>query len=208
MLLGVAPVLLFGPWMPRWAVFAALVAVPLLWLVRWLVHGSPVCASPLNLPVLILLLMVPVGVWAAASKSLSLPHLYRIILGVALLSAATGTLTSARRLRLMAALLAVAVPALALFALLGTQLSASKLPVLSDLYESIPPTVRPFWRPTGLGPNSVAGPWQCCCRSRLVSPWATSTGGCGSPACWPASLRGLCFCSPSRAARCEGSSVW
>ncbi len=156
-LLGVAPVLLFEPWMPRWAVFAALIAVPLLWLVRLLGHGSPVRVSPLNLPVLILLLTAPIGVWAATSKSQSLSHLYRIILGVALLYAATGTLSTARRLRSMVALLAVAVPALAVFALLGTQLSASKLPMLSSLYESILPTLRPFWRPAGLGPNSVAG---------------------------------------------------
>ncbi len=156
-LLGVAPVLLFDAWMPHWAVIAALAAVPLLWLVRWLGHGSPVRVNPLNPPVLILLLMAPVGVWAATIKSPSLPHLYRIILGVALLYAATGTLSSARRLRLVAALLVVAVPVLALFALLGTPLSASKLPVLSNLYDSIPPTIRPFWRPTGLGPNSVAG---------------------------------------------------
>lgn len=156
-LLGVAPVLFFEAWLPRWAVIAALVAVPLLWLVRWLGYGSPVRASPLNLPVLILLLMAPVGVWAATNKSLCLPHLYRIILGAALLYAAAGTLSSARRLGLMAALLAVAVPALALFALWGTPLSVSKLPVLSNLYESTAPTFRPFWRPTGLGPNSVAG---------------------------------------------------
>lgn len=156
-LLGVAPILLFDAWVPRWAVMAALATVPLLWLIRWLGEGSPVRASPLNLPVLILLVMAPVGVWAAAGKTLSLPHLYRIVLGVALLNSATGTLNSARRLRLMAALLVIAVPALALFALLGTHMSAFKFPELSVLYNWIPSAIRPFWRPAGLGPNSVAG---------------------------------------------------
>jgi len=156
-LLGVAPVLLFDAWMPRWAVVATLAAVPLLWLVRWLGTGSPVRATPLDLPVLLLLLVAPVGVWVAAARPLSLPDLYRITLGVALLYAAAGTLTSARRLRLLAALLLIAVPALALLALLGAQLSDAKFPALAALYGWIPAAIRPFWRPTGLGPNSVAG---------------------------------------------------
>lgn len=143
-LLGVAPVLLFDAWMPRWAVVAALAAVPLLWLVRWLGCGSPVRATPLDLPVLLLLLTAPVGVWVAATRPLSLPDLYRIALGAALLYAAAGTLTSARRLRLVAALLLIAVPALALLALLGAQLSDAKFPALAALYGWIPAAIRPF----------------------------------------------------------------
>ncbi len=156
-LVGVAPVLLFDAWMPRWAIFAALAAVPALWVIRWLGHGSPIRATPLDLPVLIMLLMVPVGVWAAATKSLSLPQIYRVVLSVALFYASVGTLSSARRLHGFAALLMLAVPALALLALLGAQLAEGKVPLLSTLYEWIPSAIQPFWRPTGLGPNSVAG---------------------------------------------------
>jgi putative inorganic carbon (HCO3(-)) transporter len=156
-LLGVAPVLLFDAWAPRWAIAVALAAIPVLWFIRWLGRGSPIRATPLDLPVIILLLTVPLGVWAAADKSLSLPQIYRIVLGVGLLYAAVGTLTSARRLRHFAAWLLIAVPALALVALLGTQMSSSKFPLWAALYDWIPSSIRPFWRPTGLGPNSVAG---------------------------------------------------
>ena len=156
-LVGVAPVLLFDDWMPQWAIVAALAAIPALWLVRWLGFGSPIRATPLDLPLLILLLMVPVGVWAALIKEQSLPQIYRVVLGAGLFYATAGTLTSAGRLRRFAALLMLAVPALALLALLGTQLSDGKFPVLSDLYDWIPSVISPFWRPTGLGPNSVAG---------------------------------------------------
>ena len=156
-LLGVAPVLLFDAWMPKWAIAAALAAIPALWLIRWLGCGSPIRATPLDLPILILLLMVPVGVWAAAIKSLSLPQIYRIVLGAGLYYAAVGTLTSARRLRHFVAWLLIAVPVLALIALLGTQLSGSKFPLSAALYDWIPSSIKPFWRPTGLGPNSVAG---------------------------------------------------
>ena len=156
-LLGVAPVLLFDAWMPQWAIAAALAAIPLLWLIRWPGCGSPIRATPLDLPILLLLLMVPVGVWAAAIKSLSLPQIYRIVLGVGLYYSAAGTLTSARRLWHFVAWLLIAVPVLALIALLGTQLSGSKFPLSAALYDWIPSFIRPFWRPAGLGPNSVAG---------------------------------------------------
>lgn len=156
-LLCVAPVLLFDAYVPPWAIAVALAAIPVLWLVRWLGLGSPVRATPLDVPILVLLLMAPVGVWVAAAKPLSLPGLYRIILGTGLYYGAVGTLTSARRLRLFAALLLFAIPVLALFALLGTQLSDAKFPLLAALYEWIPSAITPFWRPTGLGPNSVAG---------------------------------------------------
>ena len=156
-LVGVAPVLLFDAWMPTWAICAALAAIPMLWLIRCVGKGSPIRATPLDLPILLLLMTVPVGIWATAIKLLSLPEIYRVVLGAALYYSTVGTLTTARRLRSFAALLILAVPALALLALLGTQLSDGKFPVLSALYDWIPSAISPFWRPTGLGPNSVAG---------------------------------------------------
>lgn len=156
-LVGVAPVLLFAAWMPKWAIVVALAAVPALWLIRFFGFGSPIRATPVDLPVLLLLLMVPVGVWAALIKQQSLPQIYRVVLGTGLFYATVGTLTSARRLRRFAALLMLSVPALALLALLGTQLSADKFSVLAAFYDWIPSVISPFWRPTGLGPNSVAG---------------------------------------------------
>jgi putative inorganic carbon (HCO3(-)) transporter len=98
-----------------------------------------------------------VGVWAAAVKPLSLPAICRVVLGTGLYYAAVGTLTSARWLRSFVVLLLIAVPVLALVALLGTQLSDSKFPLIDALYDWIPSAISPFWRPTGLGPNSVAG---------------------------------------------------
>jgi hypothetical protein len=156
-LVGVAPVLLFDAWMPKWAICAALVTIPTLWLIRWVGYGSPIRATPLDLPILLLLTMVPVGVWASAIKSSSLPEIYRVILGVGLFYSTVGTLNSARRLRSFAGLLILAVPVLALLALLGTQWSDSKFQALAALYDWLPAAISPFWRPTGMGPNSVAG---------------------------------------------------
>jgi putative inorganic carbon (HCO3(-)) transporter len=156
-LLGVAPILLFDAYVPKWAVAVALAAIPVLWLVRWLGLGSPVRPTPLDVPVLILLVMTVAGVWASAVKPLSLPGLCTVVLGIGLYYGAVSTLTSARRLRRFVVLLLIAVPVLALVALLGTQLAEGKFPLLAALYDRIPAAITPFWRPAGLGPNSVAG---------------------------------------------------
>lgn len=151
------PVLVFDAWMPTWAIVVALSAIPILWLIRWLGYGSPTCPTPLDVPILILLLMVPVGVWAAAVKPLALPQIYRIVLGIALFYAVVNTLISARRLWTLTSLLLAAVLVLSLIAVLGIQRPGSKVPMASALYSFVPAFFRPFWRPEGLGSNSIAG---------------------------------------------------
>jgi uncharacterized membrane protein len=98
--LGLAPVLVFDSWMPRWAVVGALLVIPLLWLLRWVGHGSPTRATPLDWPVLVLLLMVLVGLWAAADVTRSLTGVYRILLSVTLYYAVVNAVVDARQLQL------------------------------------------------------------------------------------------------------------
>jgi putative inorganic carbon (HCO3(-)) transporter len=157
--LGVAPVLIFDAWMPRWLIVLALALIPALWLIRWVGCGTPVRPTPLDLPILILLLMVPVGVWAAAVSSAALPEVYRIVLGVALFYAVVGTLTLARGLRLVAGLFLPATLALSLAALLGTQWAQGKLPLprLEAVYQSLPALLQPFWNPAGFSTIIVGG---------------------------------------------------
>jgi putative inorganic carbon (HCO3(-)) transporter len=157
MVLGVTPVLIFDAWMPRWLIVVALASIVALWLLRWFGCGSPVRPTPLDLPILILLLMVPVGVWAAAVRSPALPELYRIVLGIALLYAVVGTVSSARALRLVGALLLPATAALSLAALLGTVWAKGKLPQLEAVYQQLPTLLRPFWNPAGFSANIVGG---------------------------------------------------
>jgi len=159
LLVGVAPVLLFDVWMPRWAICAALAAIPTLWLIRWVGSGSPIRATPLDLPILILLLMVPVGVWAAADGLLSLPQIYRIVLGVGLFYAMASALTTGRHLQIVTALVLAATATLGVLALLGTDWHPGKfsLPLLDAIYACLPAIVRPFWNPEGFGSNTMGG---------------------------------------------------
>ena len=158
-LFGVAPVLLFDAYVPKWAIAVALAVVPMLWLIRWLGSGSPIHATPLDLPILILLLMVPAGVWAAAETSLSLPQVYRIILGVGLFYAMVNVLVTARYLQGVTMLMLAAIAALGVLALLGTDWSSGKfsLPLLDAIYARLPAIVHPFWNPGGFGSNTMGG---------------------------------------------------
>ncbi len=159
MVLGVAPVLIFDAWMPVWALVVALTSVPVLWLIRWLGRGSLTRPTPLDVPILILLVMVPVGVWASANVSLSVPELYRIVLGVALFYAVANTVADALRLRLVTVSLLVVTALLGLVALLSTHWGGGKFPVpfLDALYGQLPRLIQPFWNPLGFNPNIIGG---------------------------------------------------
>jgi putative inorganic carbon (HCO3(-)) transporter len=157
--LGIAPVLIFDAWMPRWIIGLALVLIPTLWLVRWFGRGYLTQPTPLDVPILLLLLMVVVGIWAAPIRMVALPEVYRIILGVALFYAMVNTLTTARYLQVVTALVLAATAALGVLALLGTDWSSGKfaLPLLDAIYARLPAMVRPFWNPGGFGSNTMGG---------------------------------------------------
>ena len=159
MLLGVAPVLLFADWMPAWAIVAVLVAVPVLWLVRWVGQGYLTRPTPLEVPILLLLSMALVGIWVAPMRMVTLPHVYRIILGVALFYAMVNTLATARHIHIVTILVLAGIAAMGGLALVGTQWSTGKfsLPYMDAIYARLPALVGPFWNPAGLGPNSVGG---------------------------------------------------
>ena len=78
-LAALAPPLLFpGGWRTL-----ALLGVPLWWLVRRIVRGHFVTRTPLDWPVLILLIQVLVSMWATADVAWSLPKISGLILGIA-----------------------------------------------------------------------------------------------------------------------------
>ncbi len=158
-LLGIAPILVFDGWVPDWAVAGALAAIPLLWLVRWAGHGSPTRPTPLDWPILLLLLMVPVGIWVAADRTRSLPEVYRILLGVALYYALVNTLVDFRYIRWAQRLVVLVTAGLGVAALLSTQWGGVSLdlPLIGSVHERLPTLVRPFWNPAGFNPNIVGG---------------------------------------------------
>jgi len=94
------PVLIFSDWFPPVLVALALLAIPLLWSLHRLARGRFFTATPIDIPILILLATLPVGWWAAALPDLALPHLIRYLVAVALFYALVNTLGAGRKVTL------------------------------------------------------------------------------------------------------------
>ena len=151
-----APFLLFPAYRPVLTV-GALVTLVLVWLLRWYVTGHPGISTPLDISILLLLVMVPVAVWASALPELSLPKLTGLILGVATFRVVVHT---GRRPPYLAwvvvAFLLVGV-ALAMLGLVGTDWT-NKVSALRPFLVGIPRLIT--WLPgaeAGIHANELGG---------------------------------------------------
>ena len=121
------------------------------WLVRWLAFGRPTVRTPGDWPIGLLVIMVPVTLWATALPDVTRGEALRLLMGVALFYAVANWAGSTARLLLVAAGLTAAGLALAALApFLGG------LPAVSGL---IPVEVgRVFQRlSSAVNPNVIAG---------------------------------------------------
>ena len=82
--LWVLAVLLPGLILPNPLSPWAVMALPLLWLLRWAARGAITRRTSLDGPILLLLLLLPLGLWASPDPALSLRALYLPLGGVAL----------------------------------------------------------------------------------------------------------------------------
>lgn len=62
----------------------ALIVLAIGWPLRWLAYGRPTRATPINLPISLLLLWLPVNYWAAVDKTLALDAVGYLLFGIAL----------------------------------------------------------------------------------------------------------------------------
>ncbi|MBC7224235.1 MAG: O-antigen ligase family protein [Anaerolineae bacterium] len=137
-LVAVAPFLLFpGGWRAL-----ALLGVPGWWLVRWWRRGHLVAPTPLDLPILLLLVQVLVSLWATADPAFSLPKVAGVVLGVAVYYAVAEVVSSggAGLALAVAAFLAAGV-GLAGVGALGLR-TVERLPVLRGVLVHLPQAIR------------------------------------------------------------------
>jgi len=92
-----APFLLFPTLRPA-STLAACAALVVVWLARWAGHGRPGARTPLDVALLLLAVMIPVGVWASAFPDLTIPKLTGLLLGLAVFRATVNAAGSPRRL--------------------------------------------------------------------------------------------------------------
>ncbi|MGQ9593688.1 MAG: O-antigen ligase family protein [Anaerolineae bacterium] len=138
-LVAVAPFLLFpGGWRTL-----ALLGVPGWWLVRWWRRGHVVAPTPLDLPILLMLVQVLVSLWVTADPAFSLPKVCGVVLGVAVYYAVAEVVAVGGEAGLawaVGAFLAAGV-GLAGVGLLGTRWPG-RLPLLEEVLAGVPRAIQ------------------------------------------------------------------
>jgi len=153
-----APTLMFPEILPRTAVVAGLLLILFLWLVRWVARGYVTVHTPMDIPILGLVVMLPVSLFASVNLQLSLPKLTGIILGVATFYSIVNTVRTRRDIWLITGLLLLGGVGVSVLSLIGTNWAA-KFPTLAPIYKHLPQLIRGVTRSPGGGfhPNEVGG---------------------------------------------------
>lgn len=146
--LPIALLLLFpSSWM--WLGF---LAAPVLWLARWRARGAPFPALGVNLPLVIFLTMVALGLVITPAPDLAIATVGQLIAGVTIFFALTDYLNEPKRIWVVASALVMLGVAFALIAPFTVSWSANKLFGLPAFYEAWWPHLR-----EETNPNILAG---------------------------------------------------
>jgi putative inorganic carbon (HCO3(-)) transporter len=149
----ISPCLLFPSPDRIWA----LLALPLLWIMRWVGRGYFVPRTPLNWPLVVLLCMVLVSVWATFDISQSVSHITTLLFGISLFYAILDWARRSARPALGPAAYALAGGAVVLVGVFATAWPGST-PFLSSLTVHLPAFLRGLSaNPEGFNPNIIAG---------------------------------------------------
>ncbi len=139
----------------------SLSVIPLVWCCRKVATGSWTRRTPLDLPIVFILLMTLVGFYPSVDSGLSMKYAFKVIVEVALFYGLVNSINSLDRLRVALWVLLVSGVVMAGLGVLNTQWAASKLFVLPRLYEKLPHLIlsrlQPLSSPTGFHPNIVGG---------------------------------------------------
>jgi putative inorganic carbon (HCO3(-)) transporter len=153
------PPLIFPDQLPAWLAPAAIAGLAVVFAAGRGLAGRAFVATPVDLPLLILLLLLPFNLWVSADAIRTLPHLYKVVGGTALFYAVVGFLRERPWFLLASLAIHLLGGALGVILLFGTQWSGQFgwLPVDPDV---IPRLVNPFWKPegfAGFNPNLAGG---------------------------------------------------
>jgi putative inorganic carbon (HCO3(-)) transporter len=148
--------LLFAARLPQGVLTVSVAALLAVFVARALLTRSILPRTAVDWPNILLLLLLPAGLWASTDSAASWPVIYKAIAGFAIFYGMAG-LAGTRWTRLLPWLVLAASAGLALAVLLGTNWATAKLPFLPDaLYQALPRLPLP-WRPEGIHPNLAGG---------------------------------------------------
>ncbi len=156
LLVATAPVLLLSELFPAQVVAAAFGLLGL-YLLAHLVVRCRIAATPLHLPLLFLVLMIPVSLWASSNLQLSLPKLSGLVFGIASYLAFSSLPFGSKSIWIIIPILLISELGLAILGLFATQLG-SKLTWLGFIVNRLPHAISLMSSGSGaFNPNEVAG---------------------------------------------------
>jgi putative inorganic carbon (HCO3(-)) transporter len=129
---------------------AAFGLIALIWMARGWTTGRLTITTPLDIPILIILLWLPVSLWASVNWWLSLPKVYGVILGAAFFYAVVNGVSTRRDLAWAAFWLAWVCAAIAVAGLVGTDWAQARIVSLAFVYDRLPHVIQGI-------PRSIAG---------------------------------------------------
>ncbi len=152
------PVLLFSAHVPAWASTAAMIWLAALLIVRSAVTGRWLSHTPADLILLGLLALLPLGLWAAPERDITLPRAYAFIANIAIFYALAMQAENAA-LRWTGWLLLLAGVAFTIAIVPGTRFYAGqKLPFIAkSVYDILPSGLRLPGDENGFNPNMSGG---------------------------------------------------
>ena len=155
LLVAVYIIFTFSDWVP----LPGLIAIGLLWMARWWATGKLTTETPMDIPILAILTMVPVSLYVSVDRSLSQPKFYGLVLGVAIFYAIVNATHTVRRVQFAAAVLILISATVVMLGLMGTDWSRAKLFSLPQLYDRLPKLIQeiPRSRKGGFSPNGIGG---------------------------------------------------
>ena len=151
------PILLFSSRFPDWLPLVIIGWLVLVFLLYALANGRLPGHTPADFPLYILLLLIPLNLWATPDLAVTLPRTYALIANLAIFWAIAAQRES-RWLPLSGwALFAVSL-IISGITLLGTNFAGTKIPIIGQtVFSAIPQLWQPFWNTVGMNPNLSGG---------------------------------------------------
>lgn len=100
------------------------------WIIRWVANGCPSVRTPADWAIALLVLMIPVTLWATALPGMTQPQVYRLLTGIALFYAIANWADSRARLGWILAGITSAGLTLALMSTVSVEWFTTKLPFI------------------------------------------------------------------------------
>ena len=154
-------ILVFPSLVPEPLIPLALLLIPTSWLCRRVAKGYLTVRTCLDGPVVALLAMIPVGLYASADPDLSFPIVHKMMAEVALFYGMVNSIRPLKQVRRFVAPLLGMSAGISVLGLLGTDWHPGKAgflpPVFLQVYDHLPHVIIPPLNEAGFSPNIVGG---------------------------------------------------